>query len=618
MMGRDRLARKLPSADEETTRSGHLRSALALYRDEGQRWPFKLYKLLTGPRHAWWEYCQETARGTAGFLGEEELNEVFMVIDREEPPQSPGAVINAARAVHAVSRALASGRDEDRRGLLSEAADRWRNGPAVPAAAAPFSLDTSTAQVPLRLRERTRSVLSLLGNVSHDRGEALTAICVLLLAGAAPKAKSAVQVSVVLAVREQERVNGVTGRLVVQVLPGGPAGLYQDPRALTIQPADAAFNRALHLAWQLTGGDSQSSCVLWRLTPDTDVPGYGIDGSSLGAAFAISLQQLLRHRPASRLLSLATLRGSLTRLRVSCVITGELSSQRPADYPRQSRQRGPWLAGVGQMDAKLKAVSARRLRLVAPTANKPASPAQIPPDVAAYWASTLRQADRYARRIRPVRTAAAGLALIVLVGGSVGPALAAHYHSEADQQHQAALAAQLSSTANELRGTNPAVAAQLDVAAYDAAPSGSGYTAMLNDEAAPLETAISAQASAFALTPDGTTLATVPATGPVSLRETADPGLTAVSLGGTGAHGGTAADPVGFSPDGQMLAAPNPAGASRCGTSPVPPVQQRQAPISGLRLRRSASARMGTSSRQAPSRALSSSGTSQIPDSQCL
>lgn len=561
MSWRERLARKPASPGEETTEPGDLRSALALYR-EGRLRPFRLYKRLTGPRQAWWEYCQATARGTAGFLGEEELSEVFTVIDREEPPQSPGAVTSAARAVHAVSHALAAERDEDQQGLLSEAAGHWRNGPAapVPAAGAPFPVDTATAQVPLRLQDRTRSVLSLLGNVRHDQGEAMAAICALLLAGAAPEARSAVQVRVVLAVREQEQINGVTGRLDVHVLPGGPAGLYPDPRTLTVQPADAAFNRALHLAWQFAGGDSQSSCVLWRLTPDADVPGYGIDGSSLGASFAISLQQLLQHRPASRLLSLATLRGSLTRLRPTCVITGELSGQRPAGYPRQALQRGPWLASVGQMDAKLKAVSTRHLRLVAPTANKPASPAQIPPDVAVYWASTLRQADRYARRVRPVRTAAAGLALIVLVGGSVGPALAAHYDSAAGQQHQAAVSAQLASTANRLRDTDPAVAAQLDVAAYDAAASGNGYTAMLNDEAAPLETAVSAQASTFALSPDGALLATVPATGPVSLRETAVPGRAAVSLSGTGVHGGTSADPVGFSPDGRMLAAPDPAG----------------------------------------------------------
>jgi len=310
-------------------------------------------------------------------------------------------------------------------------------------------------------------------------------------------------VRVVLAVRQQGRIGGVTGRLEVQVLPGGPPGLYPDPRALIVQPTDAAFDRALRLAWQCAGGNSQPSCVLWRVTPDADVPGYGIDGSSLGAAFAISLQQLLQRRPASQLLAFATLRGFLTRLRPSCVITGELSDQRPAGYARQAWRRGPWLADVGQLEAKLKAVGAQHLRLVAPTANKPASRLEIPSDVHVYWAGTLRQADRYARRIRPARSMATGLALIAVLGGSVGPALAVHYNDAAQQQHEAAISAELTSAANGLRSTDPALAAQLDAAAYQAAPNAASYTALLNDEETPLETVVSAQASALALSPDG-------------------------------------------------------------------------------------------------------------------
>jgi WD40 repeat protein len=434
---------------------GDLREALALYQ-AGQLPAFKLYKRLTGPRPAWWGYCEGAARGTVEQLGEGELGQVFRVIDREEPPQSPRAVTDAVQAVYAVSRALAADGKGAPHELLNEAADRWRKGPEVPGQqpAAPFSIDVALAQVPLRFQDRARAVLSLLGGRLHDHGEAMAAICALLLAGATPDARRAVQVRVVLAVREQERVSGVTGRLDVQVLPGGPAGLYPDPRALTVQPVNAAFNRALHLAWQSAGGDSQQACVLWRVTPDADVPGYGIDGSSLGAAFAISLQQLLRRRPASRLFSLATLGGSLTRLRPSCAITGELSGERPDAYASLASHRGPWLASVGQLDAKLKAVAARQLRLVAPAANKPASPAEIPADVTVYWASTLRQADRYARRIRPVRTAVTALALAVLIGGSAGTAVALHYDSAANAraaaQHAAALSAELVSlsTAN--------------------------------------------------------------------------------------------------------------------------------------------------------------------------
>ena len=489
--------------------------------------------------------------------------EVFAVIGREEPPQSPGAVTDAARAVHAVSRALAADGNGDQRGLLNEAASRWRNGPAAPTSAATgsFSVDTAAAQVPLRLQDRARSVLGLLGNVLHDRGEAMAAICALMLTGDAPKARSAVRVSVVLAVREQGRVDGVTGRLEVQVLPGGPAGLYPDPRALTVQPTDAAFNRALRLAWQFAGGDSQSSCVLWRVTPDADVPGYGVDGSSLGTAFAISLQQLLKRLPASRLLSFATLRGFLTRLRPGCVITGELSDQRPSGYAHQALHRGPWLASVGQMDAKLKAVGARHMRLVAPAGNKPASLREIPADVHVYWASTLRQADRYARRIRPVRTAAASLAVLAVIGGSVGPALAVHYDTAARQQHAAAVSARDLDASNALAAQSEAtgdadpVMARLEAVAawrvrHTTTATHAMLTAALLPWAAVLPSSDGTRVSAVAFSPHRDLLAAGTIGGTIQLWDLTSRKPTSQLLGTPGY-----VESVAFSPDGALLAA---------------------------------------------------------------
>jgi hypothetical protein len=86
-----------------------------------------------------------------------------------------------------------------------------------------------------------------------------------MLAGAQPSTRSTVEVRVVLAVRREGRVDGVTGRLKVRELPGGPAGLFPDPEALIVQPANEAFDRALRLAWKFSGGDKQRSCVLWRI-----------------------------------------------------------------------------------------------------------------------------------------------------------------------------------------------------------------------------------------------------------------------------------------------------------------------------------------------------------------
>jgi WD40 repeat protein len=561
MSWRDRLAKR-PSSSPETSEPGNLKNVMGLYL-AGRLQPFRLYKQLNGPRQEWWKYCLGMACGTVEALSAEELSEVFTVISRQEPPQSPGAVTDAARAVHAVSRALAADGDADRRDLLNEAASRWRNGPATPtlAAAESFSVGAAVAQVPLGLRDRTQSVLGLLGNVLHDRGEAMAAICVLMLTGTVPDPRNAVQVSVVLAVREQGRFEGVTGRLEVQILPGGPVGLYPDPRAMTVQPTDEAFDRALRLAWQFAGGGSQSSCVLWRVTPDADVPGHGVDGSSLGTAFAISLQQLLKRRPASRLLSFATLRGFLTRLRPNCVVTGELSGQRPSGYDRQTMHRGPWLASVGHMDAKLKAVGIRHMRLVAPVGNKPASRGQMPADVHVYWAGTLRQADRYARRIRPVRTAATSLAVLAVIGGSVGPVLAVRYDAAARRQQAAAVSARDLEASNALAARSEAtgdadpVMARLEAVAawrvrHTATATHAMLTAALLPWAAVLPSSDGTRVNAVAFSPDRDLLAAGTIGGTIQLWDLATRKPTSHLLAAPGY-----VESVAFSPDGAFLAA---------------------------------------------------------------
>ena len=550
---------------EESSRPGELSSDLALYQ-AGRLRPLQLYQRLTGPRQTWWKYCQDAARGTVAQLGDEELSPAFEVVSRQEPAQGAGAVTGGVQAVYAVSRALALDGDGtgDQRNLVSEAASRWRDGPAAPAPAhgPPFSAAAALAWVPLRFQDRTRSVLSLLDHSQHDVGEAMVAISALMLAGAQPSTRSAVEVRVVLAVRQEGRVDGVTARLKMRELPGGPAGLFPDPQALVVQPTNEAFDRALRLAWRFSGGDKQRSCVLWRITPDSDVPGYGIDGSSLGAAFAIALQQLLRRRPSSRLMSFATLRGFLARLRTSCVITGELSDERPPGHARQFTQRGPWLVSVGQMNAKLNAVGAQRLRLVAPAANKPAAGNEIPAGVHVYWASTLRQADRYARRVRPVRTAVTGFALLAAIGGSVGPALAVHYDNLAQGQHaqaeRAALAGQLAAqSGSSLASTDPALAKLESVAAARIATSPASAAqardAMLDAAAIPGIAALTEKdepVAAVAFSPDGKTLAIGYQDGTTRLWNQVTGQLTALALTSKAAAVGS----VTFSPDGKTLA----------------------------------------------------------------
>ena len=140
----------------------------------------------------------------------------------------------------------------------------------------------------------------------------------------------------------------------------------------------------------------------------------------------------------------------------------------------------------------------------------------------------------------------------------------------AASQHAAAISAQLANAATGVRASDPGLAAQLDVAAYDAAPGAGNFTAMLNDEAAPLEDVIPDQGSPLALSPAGDLLAGTSSAGVVTLQSTADPARPGVVLPGTGPTG-TAG---GFSSDGRLLAVPANGGISLWRvTDPAHPVR---------------------------------------------
>ena len=206
----------------------------------------------------------------------------------------------------------------------------------------------------------------------------------------------------------------MAGTLAVWELPAGPVGLFPDPAAMRILRANDAFRAALGLAWEFAGGlASAGRCVLWRLTLDGNVADYAIDGGSLGAAFAVALQELLQ-RSATRSSVLAWPRAFLIGLRPSCAITGMITAQRPAAYDGapSRRARGPWLDTVGDIDPKLHVAQDKRWRLVAPSANSAHYDSRA--SVTVRWAETVRQAGRYARRPRPMRTALTiGVAILI-------------------------------------------------------------------------------------------------------------------------------------------------------------------------------------------------------------
>jgi WD40 repeat protein len=410
----------------------------------------QLFEKLTGSEGLWWRCCRDAAQGRHSWLVHSDHDEALRVIRDTELKDSRCAVWRAAEAAGLISRGLAAPAGSARPGsLLREvvvrAADCWDGSPAVLAAGgASLMPESAAASAVPSLRDRVGGVLACLDSVSTDARQAMVAICALLLAAARPDAGRVVRVPVVFARPGQGAVapRGVAGTLELREFPPGPAGLFPDPRELRSRRTDPQFDAGLRLAWQFaTGANRGGRCVLWRLSLDGGVPDYAIDGGSLGAAFAVALCELLRTSRGSRPAPLAVPRAFFTGLRPGCAITGVLASQRPSAYgqPASRTASGPWLDQVGDMDAKLEAAGAKRLRLVAPAANR--ASAQPRATVHVYWAQTIGQANRYVRRVRPVRTAITATALLAVIGTSTGVSAAVHFNGAARTARDQALAA---------------------------------------------------------------------------------------------------------------------------------------------------------------------------------
>ena len=184
------------------------------------------------------------------------------------------------------------------------------------------------------------------------------------------------------------------------------------------------------------------------------MPVYAIDGSSLGAAFAIALRELFRRGPSYGPRMLSRPRSFFLGLRPRCAVTGAISAQRPAtDLDGSSGTPGDrqfWLESVGGMQAKLQVAAQKGWRLVAPYDDRPFNDVAKPDSVHVDWAASVREADRYSRRVRPARTLLASFALLALIGGSVPAALALSYRTATENEARVA-ASQRAAAENEAR-----------------------------------------------------------------------------------------------------------------------------------------------------------------------
>ncbi|TLP66047.1 helix-turn-helix domain-containing protein [Microbispora triticiradicis] len=192
----------------------------------------------------------------------------------------------------------------------------------------------------------------------------------------------------------------------------------------------------------------------------------------------------------------------------------------------------------------------RGARLLAAQEWAQRHPSDVTPTMADFLRASGRQVRRRTRRL--YQTIAALVALVVVA--AVAAVTASQAQRTAVRQRDQALSRRLAGDAIALRGTNPALSAQLGLAAYRLADTPEARGSVLSAPAVPYATRLTAHrapAYATAFTPDGRTLATAGLDRAVRLWNVSDPHRPAALsvIGGSGEVMSAA-----FRPDGRVLA----------------------------------------------------------------
>jgi WD40 repeat protein len=492
----------------------------------------EFYAKLTGKGQMWWRCCREAAQVQPYWLLGGDHDKALQQITDGELTDSQGAVSNAAIAADLVCRALAAPVSAATPAkAAAQAADCWNGSLAViTPGVASFVPETAVASAVSHLQDHLRRVIAGLDDVTTDTGQAMVAICALLLAAEKPDSGRVVAIPVVFARPGEPSSKGVTGVIELREFLPGPPGLFPDPRGMRNRRVNRDFANALKLAWQFaTGSGGSSRCVLWRLWLDGGVRDDPIDGGSLGAAFAVGLRELLRVPRGSHLKFLATQRAYFTGLRPRRAITGVLAVERPVGYEYAPRSaKGPWLAEVGDMAAKLNAAKTSHLRLVAPAANETVGEQNVD------WAYTVYEADRYARQVRLGRLVIAAVATLAIVGAAkLGFALSAA-ESQTTQQHNLAVSGTLAAQSQATGTSDPALARLEAVASWRLAPTSAAHYAMLKAATLPPFAILDGDGTALesqVFSADGKFLADSLNNGDVKVWDTATDQVTATLTG---------------------------------------------------------------------------------------
>ena len=320
---------------------------------------------------------------------------------------------------------------------------------------------------------------------------------------------------------------GVAGTLEMEVVPGGPPGLFPDPRVMPTFTADADFQQALTTAWER---HRSRPCLVWRLRVDAPWNRHVV-GGSLGAAFAVLLEEILG-RPKRRHVrrGVRALSAWLRTPRGRQAITGALD--------RDGR-----LTPVGGLAAKLTVAAERGLVVIAPAAAR--TPGT---DHDVIWVRDVKGARRALYRLNRLRGAVlAGAVAVVLALGCLG--LYAGQREDNHRQLDLALSRRLAAQSVGIGDTDPALSSLLSAAAWRFGRTPEARHSMLSAVSRPGR-AVLPIGSAMALAKDGHTIAVGGAHGSLRLWNLATRTPIGVPLTG---HTGTVTD-LALDPSGRILA----------------------------------------------------------------
>jgi WD40 repeat protein len=240
---------------------------------------------------------------------------------------------------------------------------------------------------------RATDGLQLVDALPEGPGRSLAHIAVGLMSGTAKPRSFRHRIGILFDTGERR---GATGSLKLAVVPGGPPGLFPDPRTMTFLRVDRDFTASLEAAWAFASqGHKKPPCVLWTIDPGERRLGP-INGPSLGAAFAVALTGALTRLDA----------GFLKGWRGRSAVTGAVTA------------RGE-VGEVHGLEAKFEAARDAKWEVVAPEENRENAPSTIGLDV--HWVGTVDQARARTRSWRPGRLAvlAVVIALIATLGVAV-------------------------------------------------------------------------------------------------------------------------------------------------------------------------------------------------------